>query len=134
MSGCHHTPGLAHVRPGLPVPRLAQVDPVAELAEFELERVRGNFDDARVGAVARGIHPCPVPPFGYTRQRDENGKIIGSLRPDPITGPLVSELFARRAAGTPMRTSCGMLEQAGVHGAYGHERWTVRAVKSMTTA
>lgn len=72
------------------------------LAEFELERIRGTFDDARARAVARGIHLSPVPPFGYTRAEDENGHIIGPLAPHPVSGPLVSEVFTRRPLTPPV--------------------------------
>lgn len=63
------------------------------LAEFELDRVRSNWEDARARAVARGIHPCATPPFGYRRASD------GRLEPDPDTAPLVAELYAHRSRG-----------------------------------
>ena len=49
------------------------------LAEFELERIRGNWAEARERAVARGIHLTATVPFGYQRRAD------GGLEPHPAT-------------------------------------------------
>lgn len=95
------------------------------LAEFELDRIRGNFAEARARAVARGVHVSPVPPCGYRRRAD------GGLEPDPASAAVIGEVFAKRASGVAVADLTRLLEAAGVKGAYGHERWTARAVKSM---
>ena len=46
-------------------------------AEFESDRVRSSWDDARRRSVARGIHGSSVAPVGYVRRAD------GRLRPHP---------------------------------------------------
>jgi hypothetical protein len=98
------------------------------LAEFELDRVRGNWADAKARAVARGIHPSARPPFGYQR------KTKGSpLEPDPATGPLVSELFVRRAQGAGFTELARWLEARGALTMRGRPLWSLRAVKDILT-
>jgi len=101
------------------------------IAEHDLERVRGNFQDARARAVGRGIHPSPVPPFGYTRPEDDDGHILGPLVPDVVTGPLVSELFVKRAAGVGPTALARLLEAAGARTPYDSGTWTLRGVRTM---
>ena len=47
------------------------------LAEYDLDRIRSNWDAARAHAIARGVHLGPKPPTGYRRLKS------GRLRPDP---------------------------------------------------
>ena len=55
---------------------------------------------AKARAVARGVHPTGIAPFGYRHaNKKANGGNTGPLVPDPETAPLVRELFERRAAG-----------------------------------
>lgn len=68
------------------------------MAQFELERIGDSWDAARVRAVDRGLYIGPTAPFGYRIVRDENGK-EPRLEVDPETGPIITELFERRAAG-----------------------------------
>jgi DNA invertase Pin-like site-specific DNA recombinase len=100
-------------------------------AQLELSRIRDGFDEARARAVKRGIHPSPVPPFGYDRPEDEDGHITGPLEPNPVTGPLVTEVYMRRAGGASWPELCRFLQERGALGAYGHEHWTPRALKTM---
>lgn len=95
------------------------------IAEGELDRYRRQFADARARAVARGIHPCPVPPLGYQRRGD------GGLEPRPRVGPVVRELFAKRASGEPLAQLARWLESRTIHSAYGSPAWTGRAVKNI---
>jgi len=106
------------------------------LAEFELDRVRANFADARARAVARGVHPCPVPPFGYTRPENSDpaskgGRVLGPLEPHSVTGPLVRELFQRAARGESWTRLADWLEDEGAETAYRATTWTARAVKEV---
>lgn len=64
------------------------------IAQFELERIGANWADARARATLRGHHLGRSAPFGYLK-RDLDGK----LEPDPVTGPIVTQIFERRAAG-----------------------------------
>lgn len=63
------------------------------LAQFELERIAESWKEARRRAADRGVHMGAAPPFGYRKRED------GRLEPDPVTGPAVTEIFQRRAAG-----------------------------------
>ena len=96
------------------------------LAEFELDRIRGNWNDAKARAVARGIHPSAVPPFGYRR---EGGR--GPLIPDPVTAPLVTSLFERRAAGVGYAELGRYLAAQGARTVHGGSNWPQRAVKDI---
>jgi DNA invertase Pin-like site-specific DNA recombinase len=95
------------------------------LAEFELARIRGQFADARARAVARGIHPCPVPPVGYRRRDD------GGLEPDPFASAVVSELFSRAAEGESWADLARLADAKGLRSAYGARVCTSRAVREM---
>lgn len=96
------------------------------LAEFELDRIRGNWNDAKARAVARGVHPSAVAPFGYRR---EGGH--GPLVPDPMTAPLVTSLFERRAAGVGFAELGRYLASEGVSTVHGGTNWPQRAVKDI---
>jgi DNA invertase Pin-like site-specific DNA recombinase len=63
------------------------------LAEFELDRIRDNWAEARDRAIGRGVHICKVAPVGYRKAEG------GRLEPDPEAAPVVREVFSRRAAG-----------------------------------
>ena len=105
------------------------------LAEFELDRVRGNWQDAKTRAVMRGIHPSAVAPFGYRRARilGPNGKQkeVGALIINPVTGPLVAELFASRLAGAGPSELADWLTDQGAHTQHGRSLWSHRAVKDI---
>jgi DNA invertase Pin-like site-specific DNA recombinase len=96
------------------------------LAEFELDRVRSNWEDARARAVARGIHPCATPPFGYRRASD------GRLEPNPDTAPLVADLYARRSRGRGWTELSRWMEaQGAVTAGFGRPHWSLRALRDI---
>jgi DNA invertase Pin-like site-specific DNA recombinase len=107
------------------------------MAEFELERVRGGWYDAKARAVMRGVHPSARTPFGYTREHQgltPSGapKYIGPLLVDPDTAPLVSELFRRRAQERASYTELARwLTALGVRTAAGRTSWSMRGVKDI---
>lgn len=97
------------------------------MAEFDLDRIRGNWHDAKSRAVRRGVHPSATPPFGY-RRYGRGGPLIV----DPATGPLVTELFKRRALHREGFTSlANSLQAQGVLTARGRDAWSMRAVKDI---
>lgn len=100
------------------------------IAEGEIDRFRSIFADARKRAVARGIHPCPVPPAGYTREEDPDGHVIGPLEPHPEHGRLITDVFTRASSGESWAALARSLDQNNVPTAYGNT-WTARAVKAM---
>jgi site-specific DNA recombinase len=87
------------------------------MGEWELERIRDSWEIARARAIARGIHVGSTVPFGYQR------KASGQLGVDPETGPLVAELFRRRADGATVPELGHWLEEQGVVTTRGNAYW-----------
>jgi len=101
------------------------------IAENDIDRTRDIFADARSRAVARGIHPSPVPPPGYTRDQDaETRKILGPLRPT-ADGPIITTVIDRASRGEGWTALARFLESRGVLTAYGAQGWDGRAVKNL---
>jgi DNA invertase Pin-like site-specific DNA recombinase len=90
-------------------------------AELELDRTRSNWETARQRAIARGV--CIGPrPFGYRRTAS------GPLSPDPVEGPLVTELYRRRAAGARIVDLRDFLRESGVPTVRGNT-WNMNTVR-----
>jgi DNA invertase Pin-like site-specific DNA recombinase len=104
-----------------PIGRFARTMMLA-LAELELERIRENWSVARDRAIGRGVHISRVPPVGYRRQGD------GRLEPDPVAGPVIREVFLRRAAGASWRELCDLLEERLPRK---EGRWTHQTISSI---
>jgi DNA invertase Pin-like site-specific DNA recombinase len=94
-------------------------------AEWELDRRRQTWDTARRLAIARGVHHGPRPPFGYRKTR------AGRLRPHSVTGPIVTELYRRRADGEPISGLCRWLEQLGVRTNVGNPGWSYTTTRNL---
>jgi site-specific DNA recombinase len=90
------------------------------IAEFELDRIRESWGEARKRAIARGVHITRIPPFGFKRNGD------GRLHPDPKTAPIVKELFERRASGDTWQSIIKWLD-----GVAPQKTWTRQSVGSM---
>lgn len=95
------------------------------IAEDESERRRGSFDAGVKRAVERGIHRCPVAPFGYRKREDR------ILEPDPGTAPIVRELYERAGRGESWAALARWVESTGAVTRYGAATWTARAVKDI---
>jgi DNA invertase Pin-like site-specific DNA recombinase len=95
------------------------------LAELELDRIRENWDAARRSAVTRGIHVSGKVPTGYRRNAER------ILEPDPVTAPIVHELFVRRGAEVSWAQLARFLEGKGVVTPWDNENWTVASVASL---
>ena len=78
------------------------------MGEWELDRIRSNWESARSQAIARGVYTSGYPPFGYSRGAD------GRLRPDPQAAPVVAEAFELRAAGATLKEVAEHLNRAGI--------------------
>jgi DNA invertase Pin-like site-specific DNA recombinase len=65
---------------------------LAAVAEMELDLAKEHGHDARSSAIERGVAIMARAPFGYNRPEVR-------LVPDDVKGPVVTEVFARRAAG-----------------------------------
>jgi DNA invertase Pin-like site-specific DNA recombinase len=86
------------------------------LGEWELDRVRSTWRVARERAIARGAHLGP-PPTGYRARGD------GRLVPDPRYGPMITELFHRRADGAGIGELCRWLNGRGLPTRAGAQTW-----------
>lgn len=65
---------------------------LSAVAELELDLARESGLDARKAAIEKGVPIMAQVPFGYVRPQLY-------LEPDPVRGPVMTEVFARRAAG-----------------------------------
>ena len=107
------------------------------MAEYELDRVRGGWYDARARAVLRGIHPSARTPFGYSREQRGTTptgapKYVGPLLKDPRTAPLVAELYRRRVEQRASHSELARwLTSLGVPTAAGRSSWSMRGVKDI---
>jgi DNA invertase Pin-like site-specific DNA recombinase len=104
------------------------------LAQFELERIRAQWRSSRARALERGWHLGETP-FGYTRAVEVDEKTgrrrpTGPLLRDPETGPVVTEVFRRRAAGATWRSIRDWLDESGVR-TKGGKRWTTSSLMSL---
>jgi site-specific DNA recombinase len=95
------------------------------LAELELDRIRENWNTARRSAVDRGIHVSGKVPTGYRRNAER------ILEPDPVTAPIVHELFVQRAAEVSWARLARFLEGKGVITPWDNANWTVASVASL---
>jgi hypothetical protein len=87
------------------------------MAESDLEHMRASYAIAQIKMVQRGGYSASFAPVGYRRLSS------GRLRPHARTGPLISELFRRRADGWPLVKLCGWLEEEHVLTARGNPGW-----------
>jgi hypothetical protein len=95
------------------------------MAEWHLDRVRAGWDAARERAIARGVHLGSKAPTGHRRRPD------GRLTVDRVGGPAITELFARRAEGTPISALAALLERRGVRTPYGNRHWAYTSTRGL---
>jgi DNA invertase Pin-like site-specific DNA recombinase len=93
------------------------------LAEFELDRIRDSWDEARRRAVERGVHISSQTPTGYLRLED------GRLTPNPAMAPHIAAGYRMRRAGANWRQVGDHFTAHGVVGPYGNSTWTSDAVR-----
>jgi site-specific DNA recombinase len=91
------------------------------LAELELAKITKAWSDAHVKHVDRGVSTGRAP-FGYRKGEG------GVLEPDPVTGPVVCELFERRARGETYRSLAEWLQEQGIEKPYSDKPWIDRDV------
>lgn len=87
---------------------------MTELAAFESERIGEQWNEARAHRVARGLPATGGPRFGYVVGEDRH------YRPDPVTGPLLAEMYRLYLGGWGSAQITRMLNNLGVeHGRTG---------------
>ena len=89
------------------------------MAEWELDRIRGQWNSARKRAVARGIHMGRCAPTGYQRRSDRR------LAPDPRVAPAIATIFRLRADGAGFSELARYLTEKEIpaEGKYWQARW-----------
>ena len=107
------------------------------LAEFELERIRRQWREARAEAVhERGWHISAMPPYGYRRdvEVDKKGRTrpTGPLILDPVEAPVVERIFRLRAGGMTWAQIRKQLNADGVRTREAN-RWHDVHLRRMTT-
>jgi DNA invertase Pin-like site-specific DNA recombinase len=90
---------------GTPTGRLV-LQVLLSIGEWELGRVRANWDVARGRAIKRGAY-VGRHPIGYLR--DQSGR----LQIDPEKAPIVREIFSRRSDGEACGEIAAALNKAG---------------------
>lgn len=93
-------------------------------AQFERERIQGNWRSARAEAISRNVHLSPWVPFGYRRADTPMNPATGRpepapLEPDPDTAPILRDIFERRAAGQSWGSIRDRLNDLGVRSTRG---------------
>jgi DNA invertase Pin-like site-specific DNA recombinase len=78
------------------------------MAEWELDRVRANWETAKARAVARGVHICGLVPVGYRRGAG------GRLKVDERAAAAVAEVFRRRGDGASIVALIEFLNASGL--------------------
>jgi site-specific DNA recombinase len=80
-----------NIDPSTPEGRFAR-EVFLAAARMEWEKYRDGFETSKAGSIAAGIPVCKKPALGLRQRPDRR------LEHDPVTGPIVRELFERRAA------------------------------------
>jgi DNA invertase Pin-like site-specific DNA recombinase len=96
------------------------------MAEWELDRVRANWETARVKAMERGVH-LSLAPLGYRRRAD------GRLVVEPAASAIVAEVFKRRGEGATIDSLIDFLDASGLETKRGSRHFVVSSVKGILT-
>ena len=109
------------------------------LAETKIDEGRANAKATARNCFARGVFQGRTP-FGYTRNGTYvDGELVAradaaldgrALVPDPVTGPIVTQLFEDRAKGATLHALRTWLNAEGVTTTQG-ATWTSNGVKLM---
>jgi len=102
---------------------------LAELAAFESERIGESWKEVHARRVVSGRPANGKPRWGYTYDRD--AKIH---RPDPVTGPVLAEVYRRYVAGESVYSLVRSLNNAGMRTSEGYSRggpapWSERSLR-----
>jgi DNA invertase Pin-like site-specific DNA recombinase len=95
------------------------------VAEYQLDGIRATWRAARERAIRRGVFIAVGTIVGYRKTPS------GRLRPDPETGPVITEVFRRRALGDSVNTLCRYLEEQGVRTGKGNRGWSNGTLRGM---
>lgn len=88
---------------------------MAEMAAFEAERIGDTWKESHARRTKQGLPANGKPRFGYRN-------VDGHFEPDPATGPVLAELYARYLAGESIFALATWLNQ--------NQIWTVSGYSS----
>jgi Resolvase, N terminal domain/Recombinase len=94
------------------------------IVEWELDRTRAQWAAAVERAIRRGVYLGGSRPFGYLRTAS------GRLAVHPREGPIVTEMFRRRAEGASLADIRAFLRGTGIRGVHG-ANWDLSVVHGM---
>lgn len=80
-----------------------------EIAAYESERAGDQWREAQARRVKLGLTPNGKARFGYFYDRETGVHI-----PDPVTGPILADLYRRFAAGETLYGLCQWLNREGI--------------------
>lgn len=83
---------------------------LAELQAFEAERIGEVWQEVHARRVRNGLPPTGKPKWGYTYDKAEK-----LHKPDPVTGPVLTDLYRRYVAGESMYALARWLNTHGHH-------------------
>jgi DNA invertase Pin-like site-specific DNA recombinase len=95
------------------------------MGEWQLDRIRENWNVTRERVIARGVHMSGITPAGYRRAPS------GHLVPDEHGGPIVTAPFVRRARGESLSSLCRWLESQELRTGYGNLHWGVQSTRGV---
>lgn len=114
-----------------------------EIAAFESDRAGEQWGEARAHRVTAGLHDVGRTKFGYVRKgrvpdperpgrtrrdlKDEKGE---RYEPDPVTGPVLREMYLAYTGGEKFATMARRLNLAGTRNTYGR-RWSWDTVRDV---
>jgi DNA invertase Pin-like site-specific DNA recombinase len=101
------------------------------LAEREVEQMSKRLRRNTAASLAAG-KPAGRLLFGYRRVYDTHAGNLVTQEPDPVTGPVVAELYERVAAGEPIKALMRELDARGVR-PMGGGRWAHTSLRRVLT-
>jgi site-specific DNA recombinase len=99
------------------------------LAQFELRRIRDNWQVAKRRAVDRGVHIAPRVPQGYVKI--EEGEFKGRLEPNGPSAETIRNAFAMAAAGDTYSMIAAYLNERGLPTWGGDGVWQPNRIKRL---
>jgi site-specific DNA recombinase len=102
---------------------------MTELAAFESERIGEQWKEVQGRRAAAGLPHSGRPRFGYVRDPG-----TGTYGPDPVTGPVLADLYARYLAGAGLVALTKHLRDTGLGSPYSGKPLTHRGVACLLDA
>lgn len=101
---------------------------LTEFAAFESERIGDTWREAHARRIRNGLPANGKPRFGYTYTREDG------FTPDPVTGPILAEVYSRYIAGESIYSLVKVLNDRGIRPVAGYGpgsdgKWTDRTLR-----